>query len=77
MITISMDEADALEYVSTLQVKSADYLDASMIAMRRGLPDQAKMLGTVAERWNRLALHVQSEILRQRGTRICKFAPGD
>jgi 2-iminoacetate synthase ThiH len=67
MINISLSEADALETASMFQIKSAHYLEASENALMGGEKEQAIFLSGIAERWNRLAMHMQTAILLQRG----------
>jgi 2-iminoacetate synthase ThiH len=67
MINITISEMDALETASMFQIKSADYLEASEKALMSGFKDHAVFLSGIAERWNRLAMHMQTAILLQRG----------
>lgn len=67
MITITLEEPEAMDCLATMLCKSADAIEESKCAVRIGLADEAKLWSRRAERLNSIAQALQRAILLQRG----------
>jgi hypothetical protein len=67
MITLHLDEPDAIQMHSDMLLKAAQFTTEAQRRVALDQHEAARICGQLAERWSRLASAVQTAVILQRG----------